>query len=235
MRPVIGLTTYREQARWGTWDRQADLLPARYADSVLRAGGVPVLVPPIEGIAAELVRTLDGLVLSGGADIEPSRYGATPHPSVTVVRPDRDAAEIEAFHAALDADLPVLGVCRGLQVMNVALGGDLVQHLPDVVVDANHRGGPSEFARQRVALDAGSRLRDVLGDATDVDCYHHQALARLGRDLRVVAHADDGTIEAVEVEGRRFVVGVQWHPEESDDVRLFTALVDAATRARAAR
>lgn len=235
MRPVVGVTTYREQARWGTWDRVADLLPARYTDAVVRAGGVPVLVPPVAGTASEVVGRLDALLLAGGADVDPARYGAPAHAEVTVVRPDRDAAELEAFRTALERDLPVLGVCRGLQVMNVALGGDLVQHLPDLLPDSPHRGGPAEFARQRVTVSGGSALATVLGESVDVDCYHHQALATLGAGMHVVARAADGTVEAVEVAGHRFVVGVQWHPEESDDTRLFEALVGAAAAVRGER
>jgi putative glutamine amidotransferase len=228
MRPVIGITTYREDARWGTWHRPADLIAAVYTDAILAAGGCPVLLPPIGGVAAEVVSRVDGLLLAGGADIDPTRYAAVPHETVTVVRPDRDASELELLDAAIAAHRPVLGVCRGAQILNVAAGGDLVQHLPDVLDGVNHRLGPGEFVRQRVRLLPGSRLATALGDAVDVDCYHHQAINRLGTGLAAVGSADDGTIEAVELADRDFVIGVQWHPEESTDLRLFASLVAAA-------
>jgi gamma-glutamyl-gamma-aminobutyrate hydrolase PuuD len=223
-RPRIGITTYREPATWGIWSGEATLLPSQYPDAVWRAGGVPVLLPPVPGA----VRAVDGLVLAGGGDVDPALYAATPHPLTGGVLPDRDAWEVEILRAALAERVPVLGVCRGMQVLNVVLGGTLHQHLPDVVAHDEHRPSPGTFGDVGVQVLDG-RLRRVLGDRTEVRCHHHQALDRIGDGLRVVARAGDGTVEAVERDGDGFVVGVQWHPEEiGDDVRVLRALVDAA-------
>jgi anthranilate synthase component 2/putative glutamine amidotransferase len=226
-RPLIGITTYREQAQWGTWHVPAVLLPAAYADAVAAAGGEPVLLPT-GAVSAEVVARLDGLVLAGGADVDPARYGRSAGAHTTVVRPERDETELAALEAALDRDLPLLAICRGMQLLNVALGGDLVQHLPDLENTAVHDPGPGLYQRREVRTQDGTRLHDLLGPSAQVACHHHQALHRVAADLTPSAWAEDGVVEAVEAIDRRFCLAVQWHPEESDDGRLFAALVTAA-------
>lgn len=226
-RPLIGVSTYREQARWGYWDVPAVLLPATYADAVAECGGEPVLLPT-GSTSAAVVERLDGLVLAGGADVDPARYGRPPGIATTVVRPDRDAAELAVLRAALDRDLPLLAICRGMQLLNVLLGGDLVQHLPDVPGAGNHQAGPGLFAQREVRTVPGTRLAGLLGPAAPADCHHHQALGTIADSLAPAAWAEDGVLEAVEAPGTRFCLGVQWHPEAGHDRRLFGALVDAA-------
>ena len=227
MRPLIGISTYREQARWGTWDMPAVLLPASYADAIAGAGGEPVLLPT-GASSPDVLPRLDGLVLAGGADVEPVRYGSAAGPHSTVVRPDRDATELALLEAALVADLPLLAVCRGMQLLNVVLGGDLVQHLPDLPGTGSHDPGPGLFQRRAVRIAAGSTLAGLLGTTAPADCHHHQALGRIAEGLRVTAKAEDGVVEAVELPAKRFCVGVQWHPEAGQDDRLFAAHVAVA-------
>lgn len=228
-RPLIGLTTYRERAKTGVWDTEFALLHNVYVDGVARAGGVPVLLPPQEHGADEVIARLDALVLSGGSDIDPEYYQQQPHPHTRVVRPRRDDWELRLLRCALDAGLPVLGVCRGAQLLNVALGGTLDQHVPDTVGHQRHCPEPGVFGRTRVTLRAGSALAGLLGPEVSVDCHHHQAIDKVAPGLEVTGQSDDGTVEAVELPGRRFVLGVQWHPEnDGADLRLFEALVAAA-------
>jgi putative glutamine amidotransferase len=232
------LTTYIEHARWGVWDTPAALLPASYVEVVAAAGGLPVLLPPVVPgdlavAAAAVVAGVDGLVLTGGADVDPGRYGADAHPETDAPRADRDGWELALVRAALAADRPVLAVCRGAQVLNVAQGGTLHQHLPDVVGDNAHRPVPGSFGRVPVTVVGGSRLAAIVGEAPEVDCHHHQAIDRLGEGLVVSARAADGTIEGVELTGPRFAIGVQWHPEQAGDERLFVALVEAAATVHA--
>lgn len=232
-RPVIGLTTYLEPARFGVWDTESAVLHREYVDATVEAGGMPVLLPPVG--APDLVGIVDGVVLTGGADVDPARYGESPH-GTTVSRPGRDAFEFTLLDAAMAAGIPVLGVCRGMQVLNVALGGTLSQHLPEVTGTADHQPAPATFGTCEIELAEGSRVADILGGHTKAHCYHHQAVATLGPELRAVGWASDGTVEAVERPGDEFVLGVQWHPEQqSDDVRLFAALVAAARRYREER
>ncbi|MGW4586630.1 gamma-glutamyl-gamma-aminobutyrate hydrolase family protein [Amycolatopsis thermoflava] len=226
-KPIIGLTTYTEKASWGVWHTDAALLPRSYVDATSNAGGIPVLLPTGD---TQALSAVDALVLTGGADVEPHRYGQEPEDR-TVTRPDRDAAEFALARAALDRGLPVLGVCRGMQVLNVALGGSLIQHLPDRVGHSGHQPSPGVYGPTHVTLAEGSRIAGILGADAKCQCYHHQAVDRLGDRLRAVGHAADGTIEAVELPGAGFVVGVQWHPEEdTQETRLFAALVEAACR-----
>jgi putative glutamine amidotransferase len=227
MRPLIGISTYREQARWGAWDVPAVLLPASYADAVFAAGGEPVLLPTGSG-TAEIVARLDGLVMAGGADVDPAHYGSTPGAHTVGLRPDRDAAELAVLQAALARDLPLLAICRGMQLLNVTLGGTLVQHLPDVPGTGCHQQAPGVYAQRQVRTEPDSRLDRLLGPTAPVDCHHHQALDRIAPGLTASAWAEDGVVEAVEAAGRRFCLGVQWHPEASGDRRLFDALVAAA-------
>lgn len=227
MRPLIGITSYVEQARWGTWDRRVTLLPQHYVEAIHDAGGRALIVPPSPEGVAEVVSALDGLVLAGGVDIEPSLYGAERDPRTEVPRPDRDAGELALLTAAIDMDLPVLGVCRGMELMCVAAGGALIQHLPTAIGSERHRAGNGIYAEHPVKTVPDSLLADVLGPAATVSSYHHQGVADPGK-LTVSAYADDGTIEGVERPGSRFDLGVLWHPEVTDDPRLFAALVAAA-------
>lgn len=231
-RPVIGITSYAEQARWGVWDSPAALIPMAYVNAVERAGGRPLIVPPSQDGIEETLDALDGLLLSGGSDLDPELYGAEAHPETNGVRPDRDRAEIALLRAALERDMPVLAVCRGSQVLNVAQGGDLVQHLPEVVGHKRHKHTPSVFGDHDVDLVPGTRLQRLLGDHAPVKSHHHQGYGRLGDGLKEAAKADDGTVEAIEDPSRRFALGVLWHPEEGDDFALFQELVEEAGRYR---
>jgi putative glutamine amidotransferase len=235
VRPIIGITSYAEQARWGVWDAPAALIPMAYVRAVERAGGRPLLVPPSEDAVEETLDALDGLLFSGGADLDPELYDAEPHPATDGVRPERDHAELALLETALERDMPVLAVCRGSQVFNVARGGDLVQHLPEVVGDERHKHTPGVFADHDVDVNPGTRLRDLLGDRAPVKSHHHQGYGRLGEGLVEAARADDGTIEAIEDPSRRFALGVLWHPEEGEDFKLFEALVEEARRYRTER
>jgi putative glutamine amidotransferase len=228
--PVIGLSAYAVRAAWGVWDTDAVLLPRGYVDGVLRAGGLPVLLPPLPGVIEQVLPRLDGLLLAGGPDLDPHRYGAQPGPQTQPPSLERDDAELRLLAGAVDAGLPVLGVCRGLQVLNVARGGSLVQHLPDVLDGEEHAPAPGVYGLHPVTVSAGTRLADVLG-RTVVDAvpsYHHQGIERLGDGLVATAWAPDGTVEAVEDPSLPFCVAVQWHPEAGDDPALFTGLVRAA-------
>jgi putative glutamine amidotransferase len=233
--PLIGITSYAEQARWGVWDAPAALIPLAYVQAIEHAGGRALLVPPSEDAVEETLDALDGLLFSGGADLDPELYGAEQHPATNDVRPERDRAELALLEGALERDMPVLAVCRGSQVLNIARGGDLVQHLPDVVGNERHKHTPGEFADHDVDLKAGTRLRDLLGDRAPVKSHHHQGYGRLGEGLVEAARADDGTVEAIEDPSRRFALGVLWHPEEGEDFKLFEALVEEARRYRTER
>jgi putative glutamine amidotransferase len=230
--PLIGITTYAEQARWGVWDSPAALIPLAYVRAIEKAGGRPLLVPPSEEAIEETLDALDGLLLSGGSDIDPELYGAEAHPETNGVRPERDRAEIALLRAALERDMPVLAVCRGSQVLNVAQGGDIVQHLPEVVGHEQHKHTPSVFGDHDVDLVPGTRLQRLLGDRAPVKSHHHQGYGSLGEGLQEAARADDGTIEAIEDPSRRFALGVLWHPEEGEDFALFQELVEEAGRYR---
>jgi len=229
--PLIGITAYGEEAAYGVWKHPAVLLPRTYPDAVFAAGGLPVLLAP-RAESAEVVDRLDGVVLAGGPDVDPTRYGAAPAPHTGLPRTERAAAELAVLQRALELGRPVLAVCRGLQVLNVALGGTLVQHLPDSVGHPGHNPRPGVLGCTDIALDAGSHVATALGATVTAQCHHHQAIARLADGLTVTGRAPDGTIEAVELAGRPFVVGVQWHPEQ-DDPRIFAALVAAAKEEQA--
>lgn len=206
------------------------LLTRTYVDIVLDAGGVPVLLPPVVG-SAHAVERVDAVLLSGGRDVDPGCYGADPHPAGGPWHPDRDAAELAVLGRALERGLPVLGVCRGAQLLNVAFGGTLHQHLPDVVGHDGHNPRLGEFTDVDVRLDPTGRVGAAVGPHVRVQCHHHQAVDALGPGLVATGWAADGTVEAVEDRERPFVVGVQWHPEEdATDVRLVAALVAAARR-----
>jgi putative glutamine amidotransferase len=224
-KPLIGITTYVEPASWGHWHLDAALVPYDYVRAVERAGGRAMLVPPDDEGIDEVLDVLDGLVFSGGNDMSPGSYGAEPDPATGGVNPARDRGELALLTAALERDLPVLAVCRGVEVLNVARGGDLVQHLPDVVGHEEHRAVVGEFSEHAVRVDPGSRIGEVRGP---VKSHHHQGLGRIGDGLREVAWAADGVVEGVEDPQKPFLVGVLWHPEAGEDQRLFEQLVEAA-------
>ncbi|MFF5080962.1 gamma-glutamyl-gamma-aminobutyrate hydrolase family protein [Actinoplanes sp. NPDC000266] len=224
MRPIIGITTYVENATWGVWqDLPTTLIPHDYVAAVTLAGGRPVLIPQEDD--TDVLRALDGLVLAGGPDLGPRMYGQDPGPH-TVVRPERDTAELRLVRAALEKDMPVLGICRGMQLLTVAAGGTLHQHLPDVLGHEKHRPAPGVYGEHDARFEPGSRIEALMGDDLAIRCFHHQGVADPGT-LTVTGRAEDGLPEAVEDPGRRFVLGVQWHPEVVRDRRLFGALVTA--------
>ncbi|MFE6780579.1 gamma-glutamyl-gamma-aminobutyrate hydrolase family protein [Streptomyces sp. NPDC057702] len=230
--PLIGISTYLEdEARWGVWRLPAALLPAGYHRLVQRAGGLAALLPPDQapGAAREAVARLDGLVIAGGPDVRPERYGAAPHPETGPPALERDAWELALIEAAWERGLPLLGICRGMQLLNVARGGTLHQHLPEVVGHGGHAGPPGQFAAHEVTPVPGTRTARLLATPTRVPTYHHQAVDRLGADLVASAHTADGTVEALEFTvPHPFALAVQWHPEAGDDDRLTRALVRAA-------
>jgi gamma-glutamyl-gamma-aminobutyrate hydrolase PuuD len=231
MRPVIGITAYAEPSvRWGVWDLPAALVPLAYVRAVELAGGRPLLVPPSDDGVEETLAALDGVVFSGGSDLDPALYGADPHPETTGIRDDRDRSELALLAGALAHDMPVLAVCRGSQVLNVALGGDLLQHVPDHVGHDGHKQTPGVFSQHGIELEPDSRLARILGDRADVLSHHHQGFARLGEGLRAAARAEDGTVEALEATDRRFAIGVLWHPEVGEDLAIFRELVTEAGR-----
>jgi putative glutamine amidotransferase len=231
-RPVIGITTYLTEAAWSYWRLPAALIPASYVQSVERAGGSPLLVPPGAGID-ETLDVVDGLVFSGGSDLDPELYGAEPHTETGGVVRERDVFELELMRAALSRDLPVLAICRGSQVLNVARGGGIDQHLPDRLDDEVHRQVPGTFGEHGVDVLPDTRLAAIVGARAAVKSHHHQGFDQLGDGLRESARADDGTLEGVEDPTRTFAVGVLWHPEEDEDKALFAALVAAAAEHRA--
>jgi putative glutamine amidotransferase len=235
MRPLIGITSYAEEIRWGAWTEEAALVPLSYVRAVGRAGGRALVVPPAEDGLEQTLDVLDGVIFSGGGDIDPALYDADPHPETDTPREARDRAELRMLQVALDRDMPVLAICRGSQVLNVARGGDLVQHLPEAVGHDRHRHTPGEFSDHDVTLAADSRLGAVLGEHAPVKSHHHQGYGRIGEGLREVAWADDGVVEGLEDPGKRFALGVLWHPEEGQDFALFKALVEEARRYREER
>jgi putative glutamine amidotransferase len=237
MVPLIGISTYVADASWGAWTRPSAVLPESYYELVAAAGGRPLLLPPMRNSeggpgfgAADVVAVLDGLVLTGGGDVDPSAYGEEARAEVAGVNPARDESERALLAAALAIDLPVLAICRGLQVLNVERGGTLHQHLPDAVGNQQHRTAPLVFGEVAVTTEPDSLTAEIFGATPIVLCSHHQAIDRIGEGLVPTARASDGVIEAVELPGAKFVVGVQWHPEEGKDGRPFAALVGAAQR-----
>jgi putative glutamine amidotransferase len=233
MRPIVGITSYAEEVTWGAWVEQSAVVPLAYVNAVERAGGRPLVVPPSEEGIEETLDVLDGIVFSGGSDLHPELYDADRHPETQDVREERDRAELALLRAALERDLPVLAVCRGSQVLNVSRGGDLVQHLPEVVGHERHKHRPGEFSDHEVRLDVETRVGGLLGERAPVKSHHHQGFGRIGEGLREVGWADDGTVEALEDPSMRFVIGVLWHPEEGEDLALFEALVEQARSYRA--
>ncbi len=241
MTPVIGLSTGLERARWGPWDMQAHVLARSYSDAVQAAGGLAVLLPPDPAASEDAepwLDLLDGLVITGGADVDPEAYGAEPDPLTVGTVPERDAFEIALARGALERDLPLLGVCRGMQIMNVARGGTLIQHLPDSVGHEDHRRtmGTFDNADHDVRLAGGSLAERVVGEALHATkSHHHQAVDALGEGLVASGWSVlDDLVEAIEVPEARWALGVQWHPEADPRSPLIPALVEKA-RARAVR
>ncbi|WP_377268336.1 gamma-glutamyl-gamma-aminobutyrate hydrolase family protein [Peterkaempfera sp. SMS 1(5)a] len=231
-RPLIGITTYLDTARWGVWEDRVALLPAVYPQLVQSAGGLAVMLPPDDPERAPAAAArLDGLLVAGGPDVSPALYGLPAHPRTAATAPERDRWESALIRAALAARLPLLGVCRGMQLLNAVCGGTLVQHLPDAVGHDGHCPSPGVFAHHPVRPVPGTALAQLLPEPElPVPTYHHQAVDRLGTGLRVSARAADGTVEALESEGPGFALGVQWHPERDHDLRVVRALVSAAAR-----
>lgn len=233
VRPVIGITTYAEEATWGRWTEPAAFTPLAYVRAVEQAGGRPLLIPPSEDGIEETLDAVDGIIFSGGGDLDPETYGAEAHPETGEISPERDSAELALLQAALGRDMPVLAVCRGSQILNVARGGDLVQHLPEIVGHDRHRHEHAAMADHEVTVEGESRLGSILGDRAPVKSSHHQGFGKLGEGLQEAAWAEDGTVEALEDPAHRFALGVLWHPEEGEDFALFKALVEEAADYRA--
>src|SRR4051812_39318198 len=237
-RPVIGICASIERARWGVWDGGAVLLPREYSNAVQRAGGLALLLPPDPVLVRdpdEVLALLDGLILAGGSDIDPSTYGAEPHPATAGVVPERDTFEIALSRRALELDLPYLGICRGMQLLNVARGGTLVQHLPETHGHEAHRRTPGSFddADHDVRLQDGSLAARAAGETRHATkSHHHQGVDRLGAGLHVTGWSElDDLPEAIEDPDRSFALGVQWHPEADEASRVIAALVaEAAAR-----
>ncbi|NEA45856.1 gamma-glutamyl-gamma-aminobutyrate hydrolase family protein [Streptomyces sp. SID10815] len=237
-KPLIGISTYLEPSvRWSVWDLPAALLPAGYHRLVQQAGALATLLPPDAPADAEaVVSRLDGLVIAGGPDVEPARYGAERHPRTGPAHAARDAWESALIEAALAAGAPLLGVCRGMQLLNVVLGGTLVQHLPDEVGHGGHCGPPGTFARHTVKPVPGTLLASAAPEEASVSTYHHQAVDRLGAGLVPSAYAEDGTVEALELPtADAFTLAVQWHPEAGQDLRVTRAFTAAAASRRHSR
>lgn len=230
-RPRIALTTYYQQASWGVWDATAVVLPGTYVQAVVAAGGSPVLLPPV-GTDTSVLDLVDGLVVVGGVDVDPGNYNAEPHHK-TASQPERDDHDLALTRAALAKGLPLFAICRGAQILNVALGGDLIQHLPDVLPEANYQPAPGVFGEVEFTTVPGSLSAELLGRRATAPVYHHQALDTLGAGLCVTARAADGTIEAVETTDGGWALGVQFHPEQNPaDLRLFEGFVEAARNHR---
>jgi putative glutamine amidotransferase len=236
-RPVIGICAALEQVRWGPWDQTVVMMPLSYVAAVQAAGGVALVLPPDDATAEspdQLLGLVDGLVLAGGADVDPASYGAHPHPEVAGTVPARDRFELALAHRAVERELPLLGICRGMQLLNVARGGTLAQHLPDELGHEEHRHTPGQFADHEVELEPGSLAARAAGaELVDVKSHHHQGVAELGEGLEVTGWSlPDRVTEAVEDPSRRFLLGVLWHPEMDESSRLIAALVREAAQPR---
>jgi putative glutamine amidotransferase len=228
-RPIIGITGELEAARWGTWIREAVVSPVSYTRAIERAGGTPVVLPPVPASSVPaLIARIDGLVLAGGRDVDPLLYDEPAHEQTDLPDHRRDRFELLMTRAAVEADRPFLAIGRGMHVLNVARGGTLIQHLPDRIGTESHRPDPVKMTVHDVQISAASKLGRVLGTTAQVPASHHQGINGLGAGLLTVAWTHDQVVEAVELPGHRFGLGVQWHPEEGDDARIFEALVTAA-------
>ena len=235
-RPIIGITSYAQPAKWAAWELPAALVPLMYVEAVTRAGGRALLVPPDDAAIDETLDVLDGLIFSGGADVDPASYGAERGPETDEPHVHRDSGEMALLSAALERDMPTLAICRGFQILNVIRGGDLVQHLPAETGDERHREVKGVFSEHPVEVKDGTRLAAILGERPPaVKSSHHQGIGSVGEGLVETAWAEDGTLEGLEDPTKRFAVGVLWHPEAGEDQRLFDALVEEARRYRAER
>lgn len=233
--PVIGISAAVERARWTVWDQMAALVPLDYPEAVARSGGIPVLLVPDDRATAEpdlVLDRIDGLIVAGGSDIDPSTYGAPRDPQTGETNLGRDMFEIALARRAIERDMPLLGVCRGMQVLNIALGGTLVQHLPDRFGHEGHRPNPGSFAGSEhdVTLTGGSLAARAAGGSSHSTLqHHHQGVDEIGEGLEVTGvSAGDGLPEAIELPGGRFVLGVQWHPEADPQSPVIGALVRAS-------
>ncbi|MGI8903007.1 MAG: gamma-glutamyl-gamma-aminobutyrate hydrolase family protein [Solirubrobacteraceae bacterium] len=240
-RPAIGICTGLTQAKWGVWDQRAALLPFAYLVAIQRAGGLALMIPPDPQLAQtpdEILDRLDGLIFAGGNDIDPACYGSAPHPETKDTLAERDVPELALARRAVQRDLPVLGICRGMQLLNVALGGTLRQHLPDDFGHSDHRRHPGTFdnADHDVRLTPGSLAARAAGEELHgTKSHHHQGVATIGDGLRVTGLSTlDELPEAFEAPGHRFVLGVQWHPEADERSGVIGALVAAARGSRPA-
>jgi putative glutamine amidotransferase len=228
-RPIIGITGELEAARWGNWIREAVVSPVSYTRAVERAGGTPVILPPVPASSVPaLIAGLSGLVLAGGRDVDPALYDEAPHQQTDLPDHRRDRFELILTRAAIDADLPFLGICRGMHILNVARGGTLIQYLPDRLGNQSHRPDPVKLTTHNLQVSAATKLGRILGESASVPAAHHQAVGRLGNGLLPVAWTADQVVEGIELDGHRFGLGVQWQPEDGGDLRLFEALVAAA-------
>jgi putative glutamine amidotransferase len=239
--PVVGICAAVERVSWGVWDGyEVTLVPRSYVRCVQKAGGLAIVLPPDEAAAEDaglLLDRVDALLLAGGADIDPASYGAEPHPATQGTWPDRDRFELALARRALALEMPVLGICRGMQLLNVALGGTLVQHLPEATGSEAHRTVAGTFSKHHIRLDPGSLAAAAAGvESFVVWSHHHQGVERLGAGLEVTGwSAEDDLPEAIELPGKRFALGVIWHPEEDEDSRVIAALVEAARSASPGR
>jgi putative glutamine amidotransferase len=228
-RPVIGICAAIEGAKWAAWEVVVNLSPRTYSLAVQRAGGIALILPPDDVIAEspdELLDLIDGMILAGGSDIDPGSYGAKPHPETRGTHPERDRFEIALGTRALERDMPVLGICRGMEMLNVIQGGTLDQHIAGLEL---HRHTPGVFTDHRVRLEPGSLAERVVGaELTEVKSAHHQGIEQLGEGVIASGHADDGVVEAIDLPDRSFAVGVLWHPEEDEQSRVVGSLVDEA-------
>jgi len=235
VKPVIGITAYAQEASWGVWTLPAVLIPLAYVEAVERAGGRAVVVPPSDEAVDETLDALDGIVFSGGADVDPAMYGAEAHPETDTPQARRDAGELALMQSALERDLPMLAICRGFQLLNVARGGDLIQHLPEQLGHDDHKEVPGQFSAHPVEVKDGTRLAAAIRARSAVPSHHHQAVGKIGDGLVETAWAADGTLEGLEDPSLRFAVAVQWHPEAGEDQALFETLVHEARAYRSQR
>jgi putative glutamine amidotransferase len=232
-RPAIGLCTAIERVSWGAWTLLSNVSPRSYSSAVQAAGAMALLLPPDDVAAerpAEMLDLVDGLLLAGGADLDPAAYGARPHPEIGASWPERDRFELALAHAALERGMPLLGICRGMEVLNVACGGTLEQHLPDRLGSERHRHTSGAFDDHEVRLAPGSLAARAVGaERTAVKSHHHQGVGELGEELAVSGWAvEDDLVEAIELPGRPYALGVLWHPEEDERSRVVGSLVEAA-------
>jgi putative glutamine amidotransferase len=237
-RPAIGICAAVERACWGPWEVECNLTARSYSLAVQAAGGMALVLPPDDSAAErpdEMLDLVDGLMLAGGSDVDPASYGARAHPETSGTRPERDRFELALTHRALERDIPVLGICRGMQVLNVACGGTLVQHLPELVGHGGHRHTPGAFSDHDVRIDAGTLAARAVGaESSAVKSHHHQGVDELGEGVVASAWSvDDDVVEALELPGKEFALGVLWHPEEDERSRVVGSLVDAARARRA--